>query len=128
MARDKKRFLLSLLAHAGVSTVIVVTVYFVDILLFASSEMLSPTDALFVEGIMALIFGSMLLLGRGGINLSSLRAAILSATVEATSGTEGVGPAEQMRIDAWRSKGFKRAGLVLVMTGLIMLAAYFLTL
>lgn len=128
MARDKKRFLLSLLAHAGVSTLIVVTVYFVDILLFASSEMLSPTDALFVEGIMALILGLMLLLGRGGINLSSLRAAILSAAAEATSGTESVGPAEQMRIDAWRSRGFKRAGLVLVMTGLIMLAAYFLTL
>lgn len=88
----------------------------------------TSTEALFVEGIALLLMGLLLLIGRGGLNLSTVKAAILSASAEAVFGTEGVGPAEEMRIDSWKSKGFITAGLVLIMTGLFMLAMYFLTL
>jgi hypothetical protein len=68
----------------------------------------------------------MFLLGRGGLNLWSVRAAILAATASAVSDSDTVGPEEIMRRDAWRARGFARFGLILVLAGVFMLAAYFL--
>lgn len=124
----KKHILSNVAGIAGVSSLIVVMAYFVNVLLFSSNEIVSPTDAMFIEGVGFLLIGSLLLLGRGGINLWSKKAAILSATAEAVYGAETVGPAETMRKDAWKSKGFVRAGLILVLTGVFMFAVYFLTL
>jgi len=124
----KRRVFLNVAAHAGISSLIVVIVYSLNVLLLSSNKVVSPTDALFIEGVGFLLIGSLLLLGRGGINLWSKKAAILSATAEAVSGADTVGPAETMRKDAWKSKGFVRAGLILVLTGVFMFAVYFLTL
>jgi len=96
----KKHILSNVAGIAGVSSLIVVMAYFVNVLLFSSNEIVSPTDAMFIEGVGVLLIGSLLLLGRGGINLWSKKAAILSATAEAVYGAETVGPAETMRKDA----------------------------
>ena len=124
----KKYILLNIAVYIIVSFSIVIGVYFFNILIFPSSEIVSSTDVLFVEGIMFLIIGLLLLLGRGGISLVSKKAAILSATAEAVYGADTAGPAETMRRDAWKAEGFIRAGLILIITGVFMLAIYFLTL
>ncbi|MCW3981304.1 MAG: hypothetical protein NWF11_07505 [Candidatus Bathyarchaeota archaeon] len=125
---NKKEFNLYLVAGwLAVSSSIAVAAYFVDLMLFSSSTMISATEALFVEGVASLLIGIMFLLGRGGINYSSKEAAILSATTEAVSGAETVGPAEQMRRDTWKSKGFSRAGIILIVAGILMLIGYFIS-
>jgi len=124
----KKRVYRRFAAHAGLSLVIAIAFYGANVLLLPPAAKFTSTEALFVEGIAFLLMGLLLMIGRGGMNLSTVSAAILSASAEAVCGTEGVGPAEEMRIDSWKSKGFITAGLVLIMTGLFMLAMYFLTL
>jgi hypothetical protein len=112
----------------AISSSIAVAAYVIDLMLFSSSTIISPSEALFVEGVAFLLIGIMFLLGRGGINYSSKEAAILSATTQAVSGAETVGPAEQMRRDTWKSKGFSRAGIILIVAGVLMLAGYFMSL
>lgn len=115
-------------AHAALSLVIAIVFYCGNVLLLPQAARFTSTEALFVEGIAFLLAGLLLLIGRGGLNLSTVNAAILSASAEAVCGTEGVGPDEEMRIDSWKPKGFISAGLILIMTGLFMLTIYFLTL
>ena len=124
----KKRVLLNFAALELGSLLITLLVYFVNILLLSSNEWVSPTDALFVEGAVSVLVGFLLLLGRGGISFWSKTAAILAAAASAVSGGETVGPGEILRRDAWRASGFLRLGLILLLAGLFMLAAYFLTL
>lgn len=97
-------------------------------MLFSSSEIVSPNDALFIEGVILSLIGFMLLLGRGGIDPLSKKAAMLVAAASAVLGADTVGLAEIMRRDSWKSKGFIRAGVVMVVTGILMVAAYSLTL
>lgn len=124
----KKRTLFNVAVLASVSLLIALSVYSVNVLMLSSNKWVSPTDALFVEGVVSVLVGLALLLGRGGISFWSKAAAILAATASAVSGTETVGPGEIMRRDAWRARGFLRAGLILLMSGVFMLVAYFLTL
>ncbi len=125
----KKRYvLLNVAAYTSISAVIVIAVYLVNIYFLSSNMLISPTDAFFIEGVISLLFGFLLLLGRGGTNLWSKKAAILSSAAEAVTGEKTVGPREIMRRDAWKAKGFVRTGLILVITGVLMLAIYFLTL
>ena len=119
---------------SSISVLITIATYFFNIWLFSSSEYLrehahfSPTGAFFLEGIIFLISGILLLLGRGGINLWSQRAAILSALAEAVYNEDTVGPAETFRKDRWKPKGFIRIALILVLAGVFMILIYFLTL
>jgi len=122
----KKYVLLNVAMYTGVSLVIVTVVYFFNVLLLYSNDVISPNDAFFVEGVMFLLIGFLLLLGRGGISLWNVKGAILAATAEALYGAETVGPSETLRRDAWKSKGFIRAGLILLLTGIFMIAIYFL--
>lgn len=121
----KKYVLLNVAMYTGVSLVIVIVVYFFNVLLLYSNEVISPNDAFFVEGVMFLLIGFLLLLGRGGLSLWNVKGAILAATAEALYGAETVGPSETLRRDAWKSKGFIRAGLILLLTGVFMLVIYF---
>jgi len=121
----KKYVLLNVAMYTGVSLVIVIVVYFFNALLLYSNEVISPNDAFFVEGVMFLLIGFLLLLGRGGLSLWNVKGAILAATAEALYGAETVGPSETLRRDAWKSKGFIRAGLILLLTGVFMLVIYF---
>ncbi|MBE0519543.1 hypothetical protein IBX35_00675 [Candidatus Bathyarchaeota archaeon] len=124
----KRNILLNIVMFSGISLLITIAVYFGNAWIFSSSEYFSPTDIFFVEGILFLIAGLLLLLGRGGINLWSQKAAILSALAEAVYGGDTVGPAETLRKDMWRPKGFIRIALILMLTGVFMILIYFLTL
>lgn len=124
----KRNMLLNTVMFSGISLLITVAVYFVNAWIFSSSEYSSPTDIFFIEGILFLIAGVLLLLGRGGINLWSQKAAILSALAEAVYGGDTVGPAETLRKDMWRPKGFVRIALILILAGVFMILIYFLTL
>ncbi len=122
----KRKSILRVAVHIFISLLVVVLAHFINVSLLSSGKIISPNEALFVEGVMFLLLGFLLLLGRGGLNLSSVKAAVLSAAAEALYGADTVGPAETLRRDSWRSKGFTRAGLVLLLTGVFMIAAYFL--
>lgn len=124
----RKRTLFNVALLVCVALVVTVATYSFNVWLLSSNEWVSPTDALFIEGVLSLLFGVMFLLGRGGLNAWSVRAAILAATASAVSGKDTVGPREMLQRDAWRAKGFARLGLVLLLAGGFMLAAYFLTL
>ncbi|TET62526.1 hypothetical protein E3J49_08020 [Candidatus Bathyarchaeota archaeon] len=119
--------LLNLAVFSCISMIITVVFYFVNVQLF-TTPMLSPVDAMFIEGILFLIIGFLFLLGRGGINVWSQRAAILSALTEALSGKDMLGPDETLEKDRWKPKGFTRLALVLILTGVFMILAYFITL
>ena len=119
--------LLNLAVFSCISMIITVVFYFVNVQLF-TTPMLSPVDAMFIEGILFLIIGFLFLLGRGGINVWSQRAAILSALTEAISGKDMLGPDETLEKDRWKPKGFTRLALILILTGVFMILAYFITL
>ena len=119
--------LLNLAVFSCISMIITVVFYFVNVQLF-TTPMLSPVDAMFIEGMLFLIIGFLFLLGRGGINVWSQRAAILSALTEAISGKDMLGPDETLEKDRWKPKGFTRLALVLILTGVFMILTYFITL
>ena len=113
---------------SSISLLITIATYLVNIGLFSSIEYFSPTDAFFFEGIIFLLSGLLLLLGRGGINLWSQKAAILSALAEAVYDEDTVGPDEMFRRDSWKPRGFIRIALILILAGVFMILIYFLTL
>ena len=119
--------LLNLAVFSCISMIITVVFYFVNVQLF-TTPMLSPVDAMFIEGMLFLIIGFLFLLGRGGINVWSQRAAILSALTEAISGKDMLGPDETLEKDRWKPKGFTRLALILILTGVFMILTYFITL
>ena len=119
---------LNVVMLSSISLLITMATYFVNTWLFSSSEYFSPTDAFFIEGIIFLISGFLLLLGRGGINLWSQKAAILSALAGAVYDEDTVGPEEIFRRDKWKPKGFIRIALILILAGVFMILIYFLTL
>ena len=119
--------LLNVVILSSISVLITIVTYFVNIWLFSSYEYFSPTDAFFVEGLIFLLSGILLLLGRGGINLWSQRAAILSALAGAVFDEDTVGPSEIYRRDKWKPKGFIRIALILIFAGVFMIMVYFLT-
>jgi hypothetical protein len=123
-----RRFFVRTAAHVSLSLSLGIAVYVVNIFLLSSSRIISPSEALFIEGALLVLIGFLLLLGRGGISFSSKQAAVLAATAEAVCGADSVGPGEMMRRDAWQSKGFLRGGLVLIITGVFLITFYFLTL
>jgi len=120
--------LLNVATFSGISAIITLTIYFVNVWLLSSNKHLSPTDALFFEGILFIIVGFLLFLGRGGINRLSQRAAILSAAADALYKKGTIGPSEMYRRDKWKPEGFIRIALILMLTGVFMLLVYFLTL
>jgi hypothetical protein len=120
--------LLNLVVLSGISALITSIIYLADFLLLSTNEYFSPTDAMFIEGILCIVAGLLLLLGRGGIDLWSQRAAILSALAEAIYHRDTVGPSEELRRDKWKPQGFIRLALILILAGVIMILIYFLAL
>ncbi len=124
----KKTYLWHFAILVSVSLMLTAIVYFINYTLLFSTAYVSSTDMLFVEGILFIILGILLILGSGGINLWSVKAAILGAATEAVYGEGGVTPSELFKRDSWKAKGFPRLGLVLLMAGLFMLVIYFISL
>lgn len=123
-----KKLLSNIMILSGIALLIVMGVYLVNVWLFSFIEYFSPTDAFFFEGIVFLLAGLLLLLGRGGINLWSIRAATLSALAGAVYDEDTVGPAEILRRDRWKPEGFIRIAFILIFAGVFMILIYFLTL
>ena len=124
----KKKTLQNIILLITASLVLAYATYYVDLWLFSSYPRLSPRDAAFLEGIAFIFLGALFFLGSGGISRGSQKAALLAAAAEAITGTETVGPSEIFRRDAWKPKGFIRLGLILIITGIILLIIYFVSL
>lgn len=84
-------------------------------------------DWFFFEGIFCLIFGVLFALGRGGIDRYTLGSATTRAATDAIYGTD-YGVSAAFRKDKWKPKGLPKAALVLLVSGLVMLIIYFLSL
>jgi len=110
-----------LLTLSGTAIIITVVAFFVNVWLSSEFWHLTPADAFFIEGLLLLIFGVMLLLGRGGINLWTLKAAILAALAGAVYDQGTIGPSEVMRRDRWKPQGFTRLALLFIITGALMI-------
>jgi len=117
-----KSILRNIAAFSSISALITAATYFVNAWLLSGNKQFSPTEALFVEGIVFVLAGLLLLLGRGGINLASQKAAVL-ATLTGTGS-----PSEIFRRDKWKPQGFIRSALILIVAGVLTLLTYFLTL
>jgi hypothetical protein len=124
----RRRAIANVAALTSVSLLITIAGHCVNVVVVSPYLGVSPMDALFLEGIGSLLVGALLLLGRGGLNYWSVKAAILAAAAAAVTGAETVGPREMLRKDSWKASGFLRLGVVLLLTGVLMLAGYFLTL
>lgn len=127
-----RQVLLNMIKYSSISLLITMAAYLFNMWLFYSSEYLrtrlSPNDGLFIEGLVFALSGFLLLLGRGGINLWSLRAALLSAASEAVYDRDSPSSSEIFRRDRWRPQGFVRIALILILSGVFMILVYFLTL
>jgi len=124
----RKKVILGLLRLSFFSTLIVMGAYFLNAWLLASNRLISPTDAMFIEGLLLLIFGILLLIGSGGINLWSVEASIISALAGALFGEGTMGPSEIMKRDRWKPQGFTKLALILIIAGVFMILVYFLVL
>ena len=108
----------------GVSLILVCTTYVFNLLLFSSNPRISPAEASFLEGMIFIASGALLLLGSGGIGTGSRSAAMLAAKAKAFN-KDVVGPSEIYKRDAWKPKGFTRTGCILIITGIILLFIYY---
>jgi hypothetical protein len=124
---ERMKASLNLLIILGAAIIVTVVFYFLNALVFSSYRNFIPTDAFFLEGLVMMFLGFLFLLGRGGINLWSVKAAILAAVAGAVYKNEGIGPNEIMRRDRWKPEGFIRFSLVLILAGVLMLLVYFLS-
>lgn len=90
------------------------------------------TDAFFMEGVVTLLLGFLLLLGSGGINRWTMEAILKSSVADwlykKETNKEHVRPSEIWHADIWKPKGFPRVGLVCIFAGLVMILIYFLAL
>jgi hypothetical protein len=121
-----RTILLNVAAYSGISLLVLVAVYLVDVGFLSSYLRLSPLDTMSMEGVIFIILGLLFLLGRGGISRGSLSAAILSAKAKAIFEQDMPGPNEILRREAWRAQGFIRTALILVFSGALMIVVYFL--
>lgn len=83
-------------------------------------------DWFFFEGVFCLIFGVLFFLGRGGIDRYTLGSAATRAATDAVYGTD-YSVSDAFRKDKWKPQGFRRAALVLLVSGLVMFLIYLLT-
>jgi len=110
---------------ACVSLVVALILFTLDLWVFSSNPYVAPADAAFFEGLLLVLSGILLFIGSGGISRASQKAAMLASTAKAISAGEVIGPSEIFRRDTWKPRGYMRVGLVLIFTGLILLATYF---
>jgi len=92
--------------------------------LFPAKINLSPNDILFAEGFVSVLMGVLFLIGSGGVNTSSLQAAMLAAKAKAFD-DDAIGPDEVYRRDSWKPEGFTGLALVFLMTGVALILVSF---
>lgn len=112
-------------ALASVSFIVAVVLFFLNIQFFPARPYMKPADGAFIEGIFLVLSGLLIFIGSGGIGPASRKAAMLASAAKAISDKDVIGPSEIYRRDAWKPKGYTRLGLVLFLTGLLLLIIYF---
>jgi hypothetical protein len=106
---------------------IVVLQYYANVTILSGNRYLSPTEVLFYEGILYVIVGLLFLMGMRNYNLRRAGEVVAIAKTF-PSGDEYVGRSAFFRRYIWQVKGSTRLGLILIFSGLLMIAVYFLTL
>jgi len=122
----KKSILRDVVVLIAASACMVTATFIFNLYLLPQNQLISSHDALFLEGLLFLLFGILFLLGSGGLNLASLKGALLGSAAEAVFDADTVGPSELYAKDAWRPRGHKRFAVTLMITGVILLLIYFL--
>jgi len=84
-------------------------------------------DWFFIEGILCFVLSVLFALGRGGIDAYTPRSATTKALADAIYGKD-YEISDTFRKDKWTPEGFPRAALVLLISGIVILLIYFLTL
>lgn len=123
---NKKNAFIATLLNLGAAAILVAVTYLVNLWILSSLLHLPLMGLFFLEGVVALIAGTVLLLGRGGISISSSKAATLSAAAGALYDRDTPSPSQIYKQDAWRARGFIRSGIVVITSGAIMVILYFL--
>ncbi len=106
--------------------VVVLFFVFLDFYVLPNDAYIRAYDWFFFEGIFCVIFGVLFFLGRGGINRYSLGSAATRAASDAVYGT-AYGVSDAFRKDKWKPQGFRRAALVLLISGLVLFVIYLFT-
>ena len=88
----------------------------------------TPLDLSLVEGLIFFCSGILFLLGRGGINLYSVSTALRSHIAKFLYEEDTPEPSEVFQTDVWKPIPFVRAGLAFIISGVILVRLYFLTL
>ncbi len=127
----RKSVLLNALVFLIVPVLITIAQYYANVLimpLFLRQDVsVSPTELLLYEGILFLIVGFLTLLGiRGAGSEDAVRIVVLKKTIFGDNKT--VGPSRIFRDYIWNPKGYLRVALVLIITGVLMILTYLLTL
>jgi len=129
----KKPILLNIAVTMSASLLLVGAVYAFNLWLWSTlkahgsfyAPRISIHDALFIEGIVIILFGFLFFLGRGGINRVTLAAARIAAAAKAIFG-EAPSTSEIYERDVWKPKGFPLGALAMMMAGVILLLLYIL--
>lgn len=129
----ERQTLRNIAVTVSASLLIVLVIYAFDLWLWSTLEARGPLyaprisihDALFIEGIAAILLGLLLFLGKGGITAVTAAAALLAAAAKAIFGN-APSISEIYRRDVWKPKGFQRAALAMILAGIILLLLYIL--
>jgi hypothetical protein len=124
---EKMKASINIFIILGAAAFVAVAFYLFDIWAFSSYQSFLPIDALFLEGLLIILLGFLFLLGRGGINFWTAKAALLSAVAGALYKGDEMGPNEIIKRDRWKPEGFVRFSLVLIIAGVLMLLIYVLS-
>ncbi len=123
-----KPLLLTFAQLLCISVIVSLTIYALDLEIFASSTRLTPSGVAFLEGIVLIILGTLFFIGSGGISRTTSQAAMLNAAANAVFGDQTTGPAETYRRDTWKPKGFPLVATVLILSGVFLIIIYFVQL
>lgn len=109
------------------SMIIAVAVYLFNVMVCWHIPGCVVNDLVFMEGLVFLFTGILLLVGSGGLSPNTLRASLLAAVADAFY-DEDYSISEIVERNSWKAKGHSRGALVLLFSGAIMLALYFVSL
>lgn len=110
-----------------VSLVLAFAIYICNLQLFSSNPRISPLEVTFLEGIFLIIVGVIFFIGSGGLSRATQKTAMLAAAAKVIT-DDVVGPSEIFKRDAWKPKGYTQFGLTLILTGIILLIIYCISL
>jgi len=131
-----KKIVLDIVIFLGISSLIVIAVNTLNMVYFWRLESIgrgysyfSQNDLLLLEGLLFVFGGFLLLLGSGGISWWTILVVLRGSARDWLRGEESekrrVQPSKVFDQDRWRGKGFVRAALISIFSGILMVYLYF---